>query len=242
MVNILKKFMHSKSYAFTLAEVLITLAIIGVVAAITISTFSNNVQVEQFRPKLKKEFSALSQAVDNLQAQNSSIDLSSGNNLVTDLGTQIAIMKKGTWSTLTSLPSSFYYKCYKSTSGTCGNLLSLSVQGYMASFITNDGALFMFDGISPTCSGDNWHAKIDASETLPQTNVCSVIYMDLNGDKGPNMLGVDFHYLYLLKKNNFYYIRPSGSNNNFSCSKDYPDDYNQSLHCTARMLMDMQMP
>ena len=50
--------------AFTLAEVLITLGIIGVVAALTIPTLVNNYRKKQFETGLKKEYSVLLQALD----------------------------------------------------------------------------------------------------------------------------------------------------------------------------------
>lgn len=49
--------------AFTLAEVLITLGIIGVVAAITIPTLVNNIQDQQWKTAYKKAYSTLSQAL-----------------------------------------------------------------------------------------------------------------------------------------------------------------------------------
>ena len=51
------------SNAFTLAEVLITLAIIGVVAAMTMPTLINNTNGAQFKTAYKKALSVLSQAV-----------------------------------------------------------------------------------------------------------------------------------------------------------------------------------
>ena len=51
-----------KTTAFTLAEVLITLGIIGVVAAMTIPTLLANVNAGQYRSQLKKQISNLSQA------------------------------------------------------------------------------------------------------------------------------------------------------------------------------------
>lgn len=48
-----------KSYAFTLAEVLIALAIIGVVAAMTIPTFMANTAGAQFRTGFKKGITVL---------------------------------------------------------------------------------------------------------------------------------------------------------------------------------------
>ena len=53
---------YKNKIAFTLAEVLITLGIIGVVAALTIPTLISNIQGIQFRSKFKKTISVLSQA------------------------------------------------------------------------------------------------------------------------------------------------------------------------------------
>ena len=53
----------ARSLAFTLAEVLITLGIIGVVAAITLPTVINNIQDKQFKTAFKKQFSIISQAL-----------------------------------------------------------------------------------------------------------------------------------------------------------------------------------
>lgn len=54
---------------FTLAEVLITLGIIGVVAAMTIPNLIANTKSQQYRSKLKKTISTLSQAARMSQAQ-----------------------------------------------------------------------------------------------------------------------------------------------------------------------------
>ena len=51
-----------KKIAFTMAEVLITLGIIGIVAAMTLPTVINNAQDKQFRTMFKKQFSIISQA------------------------------------------------------------------------------------------------------------------------------------------------------------------------------------
>lgn len=57
--NMLKEI---KNNAFTLAEVLITLGIIGVVAALTIPTLMNNSQDQQYKTAYKKAYSIASQA------------------------------------------------------------------------------------------------------------------------------------------------------------------------------------
>lgn len=52
----------NKKYGFTLAEVLITLGIIGIVAAMTIPTLISNTNGAKFRSQLKKTYSSLNQA------------------------------------------------------------------------------------------------------------------------------------------------------------------------------------
>lgn len=56
--------------AFTLSEVLITLAIIGIVASLTIPTLVNNYRKKQFETGLKKEYSVLLQALDMYKQDN----------------------------------------------------------------------------------------------------------------------------------------------------------------------------
>lgn len=58
---IIRKF-KSKQVAFTLAEVLITLAVIGVIAAITLPNIIKNYQKTETVNKLKETYSTLSQA------------------------------------------------------------------------------------------------------------------------------------------------------------------------------------
>ncbi len=82
---------HRVSNAFTLAEVLITLGIIGVVAAMTMPTLINRTNGAQYKAALKKALSAMSQGVTMSVAQDdisfadntssgriASIDLSQG--------------------------------------------------------------------------------------------------------------------------------------------------------------------
>ena len=59
----------TKRFGFTLAEVLITLGIIGVVAAMTIPTLIANTNGAKFRSQFKKSISTLNQAGLMAQAQ-----------------------------------------------------------------------------------------------------------------------------------------------------------------------------
>ncbi len=59
----MKKFFAKRFEGFTLAEVLITLGIIGVVAAMTMPTLMNQTNGAQYKAAFKKSLSAISQAV-----------------------------------------------------------------------------------------------------------------------------------------------------------------------------------
>ncbi len=67
--NIKSIFSHT-SYAFTLAEVLITLGIIGVVAAITIPSLINNYKRQEYSARIKKFYSTMSQAIVRSEMDN----------------------------------------------------------------------------------------------------------------------------------------------------------------------------
>lgn len=59
-----------KNSAFTLAEVLVTLGIIGIVAAMTIPSLVNRTRNKQLETGLKRSYSVLSQALDLYYAKN----------------------------------------------------------------------------------------------------------------------------------------------------------------------------
>lgn len=67
-----KRFLKSKQ-AFTLAEVLITLGIIGVVAAMTVPVLMQNIQEKQFKEAAKAALSKAGQAVQLMRQDQGSI-------------------------------------------------------------------------------------------------------------------------------------------------------------------------
>ncbi len=112
---------------FTLAEVLITLAIIGVIAAISIPSVISNSQQQEFRTGLKKAVSILNQAITMNMALDGETPYDNGN-LFGYLQKHMSIMK----STLNS--QTYYYTFHGYEGG----------QWLNAVFYTTDGMRFDF--------------------------------------------------------------------------------------------------
>lgn len=97
--NVWQKHWRAASFvdksAFTLAEVLITLAIIGIVAAISIPSAISNVQQQEFKTGLKKAISVLNSAIAiNMAEENESPY--DNNNLYYYLQRHMSILKSTT--------------------------------------------------------------------------------------------------------------------------------------------------
>ena len=86
----------TKRFGFTLAEVLITLGIIGVVAAMTIPTLISNTNGAQFKTAYKKALSTLNQAV----LMNIAMDDTDFSTLKADAATGTAAATKGSMGDL----------------------------------------------------------------------------------------------------------------------------------------------
>lgn len=168
--------MHRKG--FTLAEILITLGIIGVVSAITIPTLISNYQKRQTVTRLKKVYSIVNQAIKLSEEEFGSIeswdtDLNSieffNKYLRPHMNVSSAI-KLGTYK---------HTPRYKRLNGTIENTYTLFASN--ANLVTlNDGNLLFFDSDS---------YNISQSKRNPLTLIFGV---DINGFSGPNIIGKDF--------------------------------------------------
>lgn len=157
-----------KKFAFTLAEVLITLGIIGVVAAMTIPTLMNSTNDAEFKTAYKKAFSAASQAwmtavsEGNIESRTGWGDTVARTNNFNNFKTYFKVIKD----------------CNNSDNTTCW-----STQGEKF-FTAHPGttALAFVDA-----SGATWSITDLASAD-------SFILVDTNGLKGPNVYGKDRAY------------------------------------------------
>ena len=164
---------------FTLAEVLITLAIIGVVAAFTIPALNNTIKEMQYKNAAKEAFSKASQAVQNMkQAQGLNITLEDyyrpTNLFKADLMSYFKIIKDCGWASCVIAVPPYISTQYNSLTGSGVNA-ALMDDGQ---FVTADG---MFFGI------ENGGGII-------------AITVDVNGyTQKPNTLGKDIFVFQLLK-------------------------------------------
>ncbi|MDO5438115.1 MAG: type II secretion system protein [bacterium] len=119
--------------AFTLAEVLITLAIIGVVAAISIPSVISNSQQQEFKTGLRKAVSVLNSAITMNMAIDGESPYDNGD-LFNYLQRHMSVLKSAT-----KLP--FQYTTLRSN-GTRG------AYGANAGFYTTDGMRFEMDDLA----------------------------------------------------------------------------------------------
>ncbi len=170
----------TKRFGFTLAEVLITLAIIGVVAAMTMPTLINNTNGAQFKTAYKKAMSVLSQAVvmnialeDYDFAGTTSNAPSAAGEEPTDTGISslYRIFAERTNGQLVSGDELTGYKVAIKNDGTDASgetPAAIGANNYVFRF--QDGIVFTFDGSNGNCT-----------EAAPCKG-----WIDANGTKGPN--------------------------------------------------------
>lgn len=157
---------HSK--AMTLAEVLITLGIIGIVAAFTIPTLMHDTQEKEFKTGYKKAFSVLSQA---LQKANNDQALTPflGNNDASDLEYNFAVLKQY-FNVSKECPRLHLSECWDTSSNSDSYRMEDSSD--VPSFIDN--------------SGMQWRAR-----AISYGGAAPTILVDINGNKKPNRYGQD---------------------------------------------------
>ncbi len=167
----------TKRFGFTLAEVLITLGIIGVVAAMTMPTLMNQTNGAQYKAAYKKALSAISQAVTLNVALD---DVSFADTLEGTAGSQAA---NDTGASIASLLTSRMNVVKATTADSDGVGYTISANGSTltqdaanTTLFFNDGSTFTFVGTEKGCTKDQ--AGVTG-------HLCKG-YIDVNGAKGPN--------------------------------------------------------
>ncbi|MDD3238039.1 MAG: type II secretion system protein [Candidatus Gastranaerophilales bacterium] len=150
--------------AFTLAEVLITLVIIGVIAAMTIPALLNSTNNEEKKTALKKSISIMAQAVQQEYALSgkSIEDFSSVNDLVNNF---------------------FKERCNVIAMGTGASSSNLFSAPAFAELVVDD-YYYTADGIGYSFRAGNI-GDCPYSGSI-NDDPCFIVTVDVNGEKGPN--------------------------------------------------------
>ena len=176
--------MKKRNDGFTLAEVLITLVIIGVIGALTVPALIQNTQKQEYVSALKKAYSTLSQATQQIITEEGSPKCDDGG-----------------WACTTEQIFDLYKK-YIMNIKDCGtgqgcfsdgdyrdlNGYTFKMTGYGSAYhkmILSDGVSVMLDDNVFTDCSQNWYGS---------ENNCVHFFVDINGAKGPNTRGRDLFY------------------------------------------------
>lgn len=156
--------------AFTLAEVLVTLGIIGVVSAMTVPTLMQNYQRQSYVTQLHKVYNEFSQAITMYMSDRNAVNLTEAG-----LNSNDAV-------------ASFVKKYFKvvqecESMDECFADEYKSLQGGAVSSYSRDRQSFVL------ASG----ASIRTSYVKQGSKLLNV-GIDVNGQKGPNILGRDFMF------------------------------------------------
>ena len=223
----------SRKAAFTMAEVLITLGIIGIVAAMTLPSLIQKHQKKVLVTKLKKTYSIFSQALIQSQLVNGEFS---------------------TWPVRENIvPIEYfnrYYKPYFNGSQFC---ISAAACGYKAVGAGSDAntpwknlkgntiGWNLLSGSSRVCfllnDGSFVFLPRNSKDENGELIYVSTIYIDINGPLSPNVLGKDVFLFKIDNKKGFMpycYDRTQEQINN-GCTKNSSGNNNC---CTAKIMMD----
>lgn len=182
-----------KKKAFTLAECLITLGIIGIVAAMTLPSLIQKHQERVAVTKVKKFYSIMSQALQFAIAGNGAVD----EWVYGQTGVSDSI--EGNISFVN------YFKKYLKISKDCGSapgcladvdytLLNGTLWGDYDNdphykMILVDGSYLWIRGNYTNCTHPDGLTP----------NVCGILWIDVNGKKSPNQIGRDTFAFFIMK-------------------------------------------
>lgn len=223
--------------AFTLAEVLITLLIVGIVASLVIPEIIQNTQNAEYTTKLEKAFGTLNNGFKLIKAN-------SGCNDMVCTG----ILNSSTSITLSNIVNTGVFNVIKSCNKNVTGCHDKQVyyldntpawipsENYYL-FIINDGIIFGLTNIYPNCDSTVGTGRLEH-------NACNQLgFIDINGPSPPNKFGRDVFRFYLLNDGS---VLPPGTSNDtrFGFWKDNSTIENcintdtRGETCAARIMLE----
>lgn len=186
---------------FTLAEVLIVLGIIGVVAEMTIPTLIINTNEKVTIVAVKKAFSTLSQAYNMAVTENGTPDawgLTTDSAGANKLGGYIIPYLRIIKNCETTQNAGCFANFYKSLIGFGGPAPDSDTGLYK---------ILLADGISVGMRVMDVNCAQNWGDSLALNTICGKFSIDTNGLKGPNITGKDYFEFYFTKNG----VVPTGS-------------------------------
>ena len=182
---------YNNKKAFTLAEVLITLGIIGVVAALTMPSLITNYQKKQTVVQLKKVYTVLYQAIELSETQNGPLEY--WDNYLTTYGYFFKYIKPYVKGIQEMNYDRNKMVSYKRLNGTIETAFTSLYQNAKI-FVLNNGSILYLD------NSDYVFNYLG-------------IGVDLNGFRGPNIIGRDFFMFSIPKDDTLHKLVPYGAFN-----------------------------
>lgn len=232
----------SKQKGFTLAEVLITLGIIGLVAAMTMPALIGSAKKRETVSKLQKSYNVLSQLVIRAQEDNGPVSFPSGKLSADVAETFFKLYWIPYFNSPTVVPDGQDFKTEDGRTGFIykkldGNVYDTAIRtAYSQGRITLTG----LDGITYYIDIMKWEVIYDDDgnqvSQIAQYNTSQRVIVDINGPKNPNMFGKDV-FTFVVNFDDST-VRPQGYNKTPSeiaanCSKN-----GTGLYCAAKIIAD----
>lgn len=228
-----------KHFAFTLAEILIVVGIIGIVAQMTIPALITSTKNQEMVVRLKKTYTVLEQARGLVAAEQGG-DMSSlfspeaGSmggwnefakhlNLYKNCGKEMGCLHTKQISLINNSESQAEFLNFDAQNDQQGG------KGILA-----DGAMISFNSWAYNCEDSYLEGPVG------YRHYCGFIYVDLNGEKGPNTVGRDY-FMFDITRDAIY---PAGTNfpNDINTDCDPKGSAPQNGHyCTAKVIMENAM-
>ena len=179
--------------AFTLAEVLITLGIIGVVAAMTLPTLVGNYKKAQTVSQLKKVYSVLSQSML------SSVNANGDSNGWVDTSLEVSADNSRIYFDK-------YWKPYLKIIKVCDTAQSCGYSSSKVKYLSGKETIFLISssrtaGFLPDGTFLSFVTISWDDEGAPHYSQTQMVRVDLNGSKPPNMFGRDT-FTFVINLNN----------------------------------------
>ena len=208
---------HSlKRAAFTLAEVLITLGIIGVVAALTLPTLIQNHQKQVYVTQLKKAYSTLGNAFNKMAADEGVVDWNQ---------TYCGQLYDLIWNGNSLQSNEALNECFNNLT----KQMNVIKKKEFGETVNNA------DWCGNVCQADNYYVFMTSDGVTINSCAYFDLLVDVNGVKSPNVEGRDiFSFLVDFSDNKIY---PGGISGGWKdCSAT-----NLSTNCTAKVLIEGKM-